>query len=62
METVYAAELGWTTDLVGYNKLFSWLVTILSWLDQMVQLSGARKLSDGQGHEVCLADRKMNWN
>jgi hypothetical protein len=23
METVYAAELGWTTDLVGYNKLFS---------------------------------------
>jgi hypothetical protein len=46
METVYAAELGWTTDLVGHNKLFSWLVTILSWLDQMVQLSGACKLSD----------------
>jgi hypothetical protein len=52
METVYAAELGCTTDLVSYNKLFSSLVTILSWLDPMVQLSGARKLSDAVRNTV----------
>jgi hypothetical protein len=58
METVYAAELGWTTDLVGYNKLFSWLVTILSWLNQMIQLSGARKLSD---EKDCCGCSIFSW-
>jgi hypothetical protein len=46
MEAANAAKLGWTEELVGWNKLFSLLVTILSSLDQMVQLSGVGTLSD----------------